>query len=57
MILLGSGLLNKAILFYQETIDDSNIIRTTIDLYKARNKPEKAQEWRVKVAQMEDFEE
>jgi hypothetical protein len=28
-----------------------------IKFYEAWNKPEKAEQWRVKVAQMEDFEE
>jgi len=28
-----------------------------IDLYEAWNKPEKAQEWRAKLEQIEDFEE
>jgi hypothetical protein len=28
-----------------------------IDLYEAWNKPEKANEWRSKLAQIEDFEE
>jgi hypothetical protein len=57
MILLGSVLLNKAVLFYRESTDDSNTLCTPIDLYKAWNKPEKAKERRAQLAQIEDFEE
>jgi hypothetical protein len=32
-------------------------LNNLIDLYKAWNKPEKANEWRAKLAQIEDFEE
>jgi hypothetical protein len=31
--------------------------KSLVDLYEAWNKPEKAQEWRVKLTQIEDFEE
>jgi len=57
MILLGSGLLNKTIIFYREPTDDSNILHPSVDLYEAWNKPEKANEWQEKLAQIEDFEE
>jgi len=52
IILLGSGRLNKAITFYRESTDTSNILRKLIDLYEAWNKPEKANEWRSKLAQI-----
>ena len=32
-------------------------LNNLIDLYEARSKPEKAEEWREKPAQIEDFEE
>jgi hypothetical protein len=51
MILLGSELSNKAILLYREQTDGSNILRTTIVLYEAWDKPEKAEEWRAKLPQ------
>jgi hypothetical protein len=57
MILLGYELPSRARLFYRESIDDSNILRTPIDFYKAWSKPEKANEWREKLEQIEDFEE
>jgi hypothetical protein len=51
MILPGSGLLNRTTLLYRESIDDSNILRISVDLYQAWNKPEKAEEWRAKLPQ------
>ena len=32
-------------------------LNNLIDLYEAWNKPEKAEEWRAKMTQIEDFEE
>jgi hypothetical protein len=32
-------------------------LNNLIDLYEACNKPEEAEKWRAKLAQMEDFEE
>jgi nitrous oxide reductase accessory protein NosL len=57
MILLGSGLFHKAKLFYLKSTDDSNIFCSTIDLYEAWNKPEKAKELQRKLTKIEDFEE
>jgi len=57
MILLRSELPSRAILFYRESTDDSNILRTLIESYEAWNKPEKAEEWKAKLTQIEDFEE
>jgi hypothetical protein len=57
MILLGYELPNRARLFYRESTDDSNIFRSTIDLYEAWNKPEKAKELQRKLTKIEDFEE
>jgi hypothetical protein len=53
MVLLGSELPNKAITFYCESTDGSNILRTTIELYEAWNEPEKAKEWQAKPSQIE----
>jgi hypothetical protein len=39
---------------HPHTIESLNSL---IDLYEAWNKPEKANEWRTKLAQIEDFEE
>jgi hypothetical protein len=44
MILLGSGILNKALIFYWESTDDSNIFGISVEFYEAWNKPEKAEE-------------
>jgi hypothetical protein len=52
-ILLGSGLLSKALLLYRELADDSNILRTAVKLYEACGKPEKAEQWRAKLPQTE----
>jgi hypothetical protein len=57
MILLGSGLPNRAILLYRESTDDSKLLRTLIGLYEAWNKPEQADQWRVKLQQMGNAEE
>jgi hypothetical protein len=35
----------------------SQTLNNLIDLYEAWNKPEKANEWRAKLAQIEDYEE
>jgi hypothetical protein len=32
-------------------------LRTPINIYETWNKPEKAEEWQAKLAQIEDFEE
>jgi hypothetical protein len=56
MILLGSGFLKKAVIFYREPTDDSNILHPSVDLYEAWNKPEEAEKWRSKLKQIEDFE-
>jgi hypothetical protein len=51
MILLGSGLPNKATIFYRESTDGSNVLRTLIESCQAWNKPAKANEWQAKLAQ------
>jgi hypothetical protein len=42
---------------YRIFINGSNIVYKRIDLYEAWNKPEKAEQWRAKLEQIEDFEE
>jgi len=39
------------------SLTHNRIMEQLIALYEAWNKPEKANEWRAKLAQMEDFEE
>jgi hypothetical protein len=53
MILLGSGYLNKAIIFYRESTDDSNFLCALIALYEAWNKPEEAEKRRARLLQKE----
>jgi hypothetical protein len=54
MIHLGSRILNKALLLYQELSDCTNILRAVVKLYKAWNKLEKVKKWLAKLPHMEN---
>jgi len=40
--------------FYRKPTDDSNTLRTLINLFKTWNEPEKAEQWRAKLPQRDD---
>jgi len=42
---------------YRKLGSGSSIVRTRVDLNESWNKPEKANQWRTKLTQIEDFEE
>ena len=53
MVLLAFELPNKALTFYRESIDVTNIL-LLIDLYEAWGKPEHTNRWRAKMLLIEE---